>query len=81
MKLENTNLLNKRVIIRTDYNVPIIDQKIQSTKRIDASLETIRFVLQQNPKQLILISHLGRPKNNNECSLEVVREYLENILE
>jgi phosphoglycerate kinase len=81
MKLENANLLNKRVIIRTDYNVPIIDQKIQSTKRIDASLETIRFVLQQNPKQLILISHLGRPKNNTECSLEIVREYLEKILE
>lgn len=80
MKLTQSKLSNKKIILRTDYNIPIIDNKIQSTKRIDASLDTINFILSQNPKQLIIISHLGRPKDNTECSLDIVRDYLEKVL-
>lgn len=80
MKLSNANLHNKRIIIRVDFNVPIKNNIIQSTKRIDASLFTLSHILLQNPKQLIIISHLGRPKTSNDCSLEPIRLYLEKIL-
>ena len=78
MRLLETNLKNKKVIIRVDYNVPIQNNIIQSTKRINASLPTLNFILEQNPKQIIIISHLGRPKTIDEYSLEPVRKYLEN---
>jgi phosphoglycerate kinase len=81
MFLEYSNLKNKKVLIRTDYNVPIIDNKIQSTKRIDASLKTLNYILSQNPKQLIIVSHLGRPKDNDiSLTLEPVRSYLQTLL-
>ncbi len=81
MFLEIANLQNKKIILRTDYNVPLENNIIQSSKRIDASLDTINFILSQNPKQLIIISHLGRPKNrDSNYSLEPVRKYLQNIL-
>ena len=81
MFLEYSDLKNKKVLIRTDYNVPIINNKIQSTKRIDASIDTLNFILDQKPKQLIIVSHLGRPKDNDKTlTLEPVRSYLESLL-
>jgi len=81
MFLEYSELRNKKVLIRTDYNVPIINNVIQSTKRIDASLETLNYILNQKPKQLIIVSHLGRPnKHDNLLSLEPIRLYLESLL-
>ena len=80
MSFTTADFSNKRVFLRCDFNVPIKDNQIQSTKRIDAALPTINHILQQNPKQLILVSHLGRPKSKDECSLEPVRLYLEQVL-
>lgn len=77
MLRENICLKEKRVILRTDYNVPIINNKIQSTKRIDESLKTIKFILDKEPKKLIIISHLGRPNGKDKnLSLLPIKEYL-----
>ena len=77
MLRENICLKEKRVILRTDYNVPIINNKIQSTKRIDESLKTIKFILDKEPKKLIIISHLGRPNGKEKnLSLLPIKEYL-----
>ena len=82
--IKDSNLLNKKVILRTDYNVPIKDSIIQSSKRIDSSLDTINLILKQNPKQLIIISHLGRPtaedKIMNKQTLNPIKLYLEKEL-
>ena len=78
--LLNSNLENKKVILRTDYNVPINDKKIMSSRRIDESLNTIKHILNQKPTQLIIISHLGRPANKKEFSLYPVKLYLEKKL-
>ena len=51
MFIEYSNLLNKNVILRADFNVPLINNKITSSKRIDACLETINFILNQKPNQ------------------------------
>ena len=77
MLKDNISLKDKRVILRTDYNVPIINNKIQSTKRIDESLKTIKFILDKEPKKLIIISHLGRPNGKEKnLSLLPIKEYL-----
>ena len=81
MYLKNSKLKDKKVILRTDYNVPIINNIIQSTKRIDSTVNTIKFIMNQQPKQLIIISHLGRPVGKTESlTLEPIREYLSYIL-
>ena len=81
MLLTQAILTNKRVILRTDYNVPIQNGIIQSTKRIDASLETLKYIIDQKPSKVIIISHLGRPKGNDKSlTLEPIRVYLEEVL-
>lgn len=81
INLKDAILKDKRIILRTDFNVPIIKNIIQSTKRIDSSLKTIKFILEQNPKQLIIISHLGRPdKYDKNFTLDVIMIYLSKIL-
>ena len=63
------------------FNVPIKDNEIQSTKRIDESLHTINFILERNPNRLIIISHLGRPtKVDSNLTLKPIFEYLGEIL-
>ncbi len=79
--MEKSKLYNKNIILRTDYNVPIVNGIIQSTRRIDASLETIKFILNKKPSKIIIISHLGRPNGyDKKLSLEPIRIYLESIL-
>jgi len=81
MYLKHANLDGKKIILRCDYNVPMKNQKIMSTKRIDESLPTLRFILNQNIKKLIIISHLGRPKGKDKkYTLLPVKKYLEKIL-
>jgi len=80
--MEKIDFFNKSVILRTDYNVPILNERITSTKRIDESMRTIKYILKQSPKKLIIISHMGRPKNNDPTlSLLPVKKYLEKKLE
>ena len=87
--LKPHDVKNKKIIVRVDYNVPVKDSVIQSTRRIDVSLETINFLLKNGAKQIILMSHLGRPetddsyeetiKKNKKLSLEVVVPTLEKL--
>jgi len=79
--VENFDLKGKRVIVRCDFNVPLDPSSsprvITDEKRIIASLPTIRYILDQGAK-LILMSHLGRPKGNRlaEFSLAPVAQSL-----
>lgn len=69
MTVKDVKLSGKRVIVRCDFNVPLDDKRnITSDTRIKASLPTIKYILEQNPKKLILMSHLGRPDG------EVIKE-------
>ena len=60
---EAGNLNNKRVIVRTDWNVPVENGQVTDTSRILASLETIKFILDEGGK-VIVISHFGREGNS-----------------
>jgi phosphoglycerate kinase len=69
-------LSGQRVLVRCDFNVPFADGKISDSARIDASLPTIRYILDAGATA-ILCSHLGRPKERSpEFSLKPVAEYL-----
>jgi phosphoglycerate kinase len=71
---------DKKVLVRCDFNVPIAEGKIQDPARIDASLDTIRYILEHGGSA-VLCSHLGRPKERTpELSLKPVAEYLSNVL-
>jgi len=61
LRLTDTDLRNKRVLIREDLNVPVQSGVVTSDARIRAALPTIRYALDQNAKVFIL-SHLGRPE-------------------
>lgn len=81
-RIENMNLKEKRVIVRCDYNVPIYNGKILDDTKIVASLETIRYLMKNNCK-IILLSHLGKVKKEEDKvynTLEPVAQYLKELL-
>ncbi len=70
---EEYNLNNKKILLRLDLNVPLIDDKITDTTRIDKIIPTLKFLISQNAK-IIIISHVGRPNGEvvNELSLRPI---------
>jgi phosphoglycerate kinase len=82
LRMTDTDLRGKRVLIREDLNVPIKDGVVTSDARIRASLPTIRYALDQNAK-VFLMSHLGRPEEGvpaEEFSLAPVAAKLSELL-
>ena len=82
LKMQDQDLLNKRVLIRQDLNVPIKNGKVTSDKRIIASLPTIKLALKKGAA-VMLMSHLGRPiegEYDETFSLQPVANYLSQAL-
>jgi glyceraldehyde 3-phosphate dehydrogenase len=80
--IENMDLSQKRVVCRFDYNVPINENKIVDDFRIYSTIKTIQYILQQSPKHIVLVSHLGRPDGYEESkSLKIITPILEKYLE
>ena len=61
LKLTDIDFKDQVVLLRTDYNVPIKNGIVTDDSRIKASLETIRYIINAGAKQIIIISHFGRP--------------------
>ena len=79
--IDNKSYKNKKVIVRLDLNVPRINNEITDDYRIKSTIPTLKRILNDSPKKLIIMSHLGRPaKHSQEDSLIIVKNKLENYL-
>ncbi len=82
LTLKDLEVRGKRVLMRVDFNVPLDDDcNITDETRIQAALESVRFV-RDNGGKLVLMSHLGRPKGKKQpdMSLAPVAKRLGEIL-
>ncbi len=82
LTIKDVDILNKKVMIRLDFNVPIDNGVILSDKRIKSSLPTIKYALSRGAI-VILVTHLGRPIEgiyDKKYSLLPIVNYLEKEL-
>lgn len=79
-KLQDVDVKGKRVLLRVDYNVALNGDKVVEAKRIEATIPTLRYLIEQGAK-IIIMSHLGRPKGtwNVKYSLKPVMTALEEM--
>ncbi|MFW6313197.1 MAG: phosphoglycerate kinase [Spirochaetota bacterium] len=79
--VRDLDLSGKTVLVRVDYNVPIKNGAVSDATRIEASLPTLKYILDQGAS-LVLMSHLGRPKGspNPEFSLKPVSGKLSDLI-
>ena len=75
---DHENLDGKKVLLRLDLNVPLKNGIITDETRIKKILPIIEYLLNKNA-QIIIISHIGRPKGkiNKALSLKPICENLE----
>lgn len=81
LTIRDVELKNKRALVRVDFNVPCKDGKIGDDTRIVSSLPTIQYLLDRGAS-VIIMSHMGRPKNGYEekNSLAVVSQRVSQLL-
>jgi phosphoglycerate kinase len=79
--IDEVEISNKKIIVRVDFNVPLNpDKTIANDERIKDSCPTLSYLLARN-NQLILISHLGRPKTRDQAfSLKPAADKLQQYL-
>lgn len=80
--VKDLSVSQKTVLLRTNYDVSLKEGKIVDTSRIDESLPTLNYLLEQQAK-VIILSHLGRPEGeiNPHLSLKPVAQYLSQLLQ
>lgn len=81
--VKDIELKNKRILIRVDFNVPMDEEfDISDDTRIREALPTINYCVDNEPKCIVLVSHLGRPKGKQaEFSLKHILKRLERLLD
>ena len=81
MSVKDVSVLNKRCLVRVDFNVPLDENnKITDENRIEGALPTIKYLM-ENGAKTVLCSHLGRPKGefNLKYSLRPVADRLKEL--
>lgn len=77
----DVDVRNKKIYLRTDYNVPHNEYGITDDRRIRATIPTLRYLIKEGAS-IVIASHMGRPKGEvkRELSLKPVAERLSELL-
>jgi len=79
--VRDANVAGRRVLVRSDLNVPLEDGRVADETRIEASHPTLRLLLDRGAVGVRVCSHLGRPKGPDPAfTIEPVRARLHELL-
>jgi 3-phosphoglycerate kinase len=81
-KIQDFDVSEKKILIRTDFNVEIKDADVKEKFKIAACKDSIDYLMENGAGRIVLMSHLGRPegKRNLQYSLEQIRDDVERII-
>jgi len=80
--MEKIGMRNKNIVVRLDFNIAKDENgNIVDDYRIQQAIPTIKYILSTNPNRVILVSHYGRPENNEqkysmEFMVPILKKYL-----
>jgi phosphoglycerate kinase len=79
--VRDAEVAGKRVLVRADLNVPLEDGRVADETRIRAALPTLQLLLERVASEVIVCSHLGRPKGPDPAfAIAPVAERLKELL-
>src|SRR6476619_158062 len=79
--VETAEVEAKQVLVRADLNVPLEYGQVADDTRIRASLPTLRLLLERGAAEVVVCSHLGRPKGEDPgFSMKPVEARLRELL-
>jgi phosphoglycerate kinase len=79
--MRDADVEGKLVLVRSDLNVPLDDGRVADDTRIQASLPTLRLLLERGAAEVTVCSHLGRPKGRDPAfSIGPVTDRLHELL-
>ncbi len=80
--VRDADVEGKRVLVRADLNVPLEDGRVADDTRIRAALPTLLLLLERGAAEVVVCSHLGRPKGPDPAfAIEPVAARLRELLE
>jgi phosphoglycerate kinase len=79
--VREAEVAGKRILVRSDLNVPLEDGDVADDTRIRASLPTLELLLERDATEVVVCSHLGRPKGEDPAfSLKPIEARLRELL-